>query len=342
MTESGSQGLSISVRGRPTENFCWQQNELYDLMQKIVGPTAFAVYANLTRRAYGCNGWLKCSLRSIAGDMGVSHATVGRELEVLKYLNLIRLRAAGGNRQTEWELMDLKQLAKLWGATYNKQKASFELSWQTTDRLRAEVELLRKELQGKIKKMPPPPTPENLSFQSTVNTRAYVPVGDSRRDANVSPERHERHARETQTCSQQIKENRRQENNLSPTPFHVVELRKSKDVPDERKNEMSLKRARDLFCGVMDDLKDHLVDSCRPQLSHLGDGYEDWVRFGFENLGVVDVSESAGSVRLVLCASDKSAAEVGLEKYRTTLESRVRYWFGREVRLYWQSVAEGP
>jgi hypothetical protein len=30
---------------------------------------------------------------------------------------------------------------------------------------------------------------------------------------------------------------------------------------------MSLKRARDLFCGVMDDLKDNIVDPCRPQLS---------------------------------------------------------------------------
>jgi hypothetical protein len=33
---------------------------------------------------------------------------------------------------------------------------------------------------------------------------------------------------------------------------------------------------------------------------YLNDGYDDWLRFGFENLGVVDVSESAGSVRLVL------------------------------------------
>jgi DNA-binding transcriptional ArsR family regulator len=268
--------------------------------------------------------------------MGVSHATVGRELEVLKYLYLIRLRAAGGNRQTEWELMDLKQLAKQWGATYNKQKATFELSCQTTDRLRAEVERLRKELQGKIKKMSPP-TRENLSFQSAVTTRACVPAGDSRRDANVSPEKHERHAGETQTLSQQIKENIRQENNLSPTPFRSEDLTNCKGVFDEREVSTLLNRAQVLFAAAIENLKDHLVDSGRPRLSHLEDGYENWRRFRFDSLGVIGVSKTNDSFRLTLCASDAALAQAGLEKYRKTWEASMRRWFEREVHIEFQT-----
>jgi hypothetical protein len=145
---------------------------------------------------------------------------------------------------------------------------------------------------------------------------------------------------------QQIKENRKQENkNLSPTPFplaeSLAELWKGKNVPDERKAELSLKRARDLFCGVMANLKDHLVNHDRPRLPHLEDGYKDWRRFGFDSLGVMDAIEAQGRVRLVLCASDAAAAQTGLVKYRKTWDAATLRWFGCEVEIVWLPAGDG-
>jgi hypothetical protein len=92
----------------------------------------------------------------------------------------------------------------------------------------------------------------------------------------------------------------------------------------------------------MADMKRHLVNPGRPRLSHLEDGYEDWQRFGFENIGVVKVTESGRCFRLVLSASDSLAAQDGLTKYRMTWNSTVRCWFfGREVQVEWQSVPKG-
>ncbi len=90
MTEAEGKGPEIPARGKPIGNFCWQQNEVYDLFQKVVGPLAFAVYANLTRKAYGYDATLECALRELAEDMGISHATVGRELAVSCPLGLVR------------------------------------------------------------------------------------------------------------------------------------------------------------------------------------------------------------------------------------------------------------
>ena len=327
MNDLELQRKEIPPRSKPHGNYCWQQNEMYDLVQKVVGPNALAVYVNLTRKAYGYEATLKYTLRELAADMGQSHAKVGRELRVLRHINVVRLKVTGGKRPSEWELTDLRELAKCWGATHNRRTGSFELSQRSMGRLKDDVNRLRRELQGKAGKM------------RGVGLGASPPSSHSERDTSVSPERHQCYARETQTGSHLLIENRRQENSLSPTPFHIAESRKNEDIPDERRTEMSLKLACDLFCGVMGEFKNHLVNPSRPKLSHLDDGYEDWRRFGFESLGVVDVSKSGDSVRLVLCASDKSAAEAGLEKYRRTFDSSMRHWFGREVRLEWQSVS---
>jgi hypothetical protein len=330
MTEHEWKREMIPARSKPNGHYCWQQNEMYDLVQKIVGPTAFAVYANLTRKAYGYDPRLKFALRGLAADMGQSHATVGRELTVLKRLNVVRLKVAGGNRPSEWELTDLRELVKCWGATYNKRTGSCELDQLSTECLRDQVDRLRRDLQGKTDKT------------RSVSLSDSIPSPNFERDASVSPERQQCYSRETQTGSHHLIENRRQENNLSPTPFHVGELSKSKDFPDERRIEMSLKRACDLFCGVMNEMKDHLVVAGRPQLAHLEDSYEDWRRFRFESLGVVEASESDDSVRLVLCASDTAAAQLGLAKYRKTWHSSLVRWFGCKVDVQWQSVHDGP
>jgi DNA-binding transcriptional ArsR family regulator len=320
MTEPECKGNVIPSRGKPNGHFCWQQNEMCDLVQKVVGPTALAVYANLTRRAYGSNA-IKCTVRELAAAMGQSHATVSRELTVLKYIEVVRVKVAGGNRPSEWELTDLRELAKLWGATYNRRTCFFELSQRSIEYLKKKVDRLRIELQGKAGK------------SRRIASSASIPSPKSERDTSVSPERQQRYSRGTQTVLHLI-ENRKQENDLSPTPFHVGEFRKDKELPDEGGTCVI---ARDLFFGVMDDLKEHLVNPGRPRFAHLDDGYEDWLRFGFGSLDVVAArGGDDGIVRLVLCSSDPSSAQAGLSKYRKAWDRSARFWFGCEVVVEWQ------
>jgi hypothetical protein len=176
----------LPARGKPNGNFCWQQNEMYDLVQKVVGPTALAVYVNLTRKAYGYDAKLKCALRELAADMGQSHATVGRELTVLKHVNVVRLKVAGGNRPSEWELTDLRELARCWGATYNRRTSSFELSQQLTERLKDEVDRLRRELQGKAGKT------RRVAWTCQFRPISRETLASHQRDISVTPERQKR------------------------------------------------------------------------------------------------------------------------------------------------------
>jgi DNA-binding transcriptional ArsR family regulator len=219
MTEPERNGKVILARGRPNGNFCWQQNEIYDLFQKIVGPTALAVYANLTRKAYGGDPNLKCTLRELAAYMGQSRATVGRELKVLEHLGVIRLKVSGGSRPTAFELTNLTELGRGWGAIYDKRTSSFELPRQSTECLMAQVDQLRRELQGKAGRV-----------RSAILSPS-ISAPTSERDTIVPPERHQCHTGETQTGSHPLMENRRRENN-HPLPLSKLGNRgKTKTFP---------------------------------------------------------------------------------------------------------------
>ena len=329
--------LGLPARGRPRGNFCWQQNEFYDLFQPVVSATCSVVYAQLTRRAFESK--FRCSARALAEKTCLSHAAVWRAFTVLECLGLLRVTGRGGNRASEITLVDLEALAKALGASRDRRTGEYAFSQRTRELLLEKATAIERRLQGKKN------VSQGRQQTSTSLSSEGVPLISSipsERDASGTPERQERLVRETQTGPHLFKENGRQENDLSPTPFHVGQLSKSKDFPDERRIELSLKRACDLFCGVMNEMKDHLVDPGRPQLGHLDDGYEDWRRFRFESLGVVEASEFYDSVRLVLCASDTAAAQLGLAKYRKTWNSSLVRWFGCEVDVQWQSLHDGP
>jgi hypothetical protein len=317
------QGKGIPARGKPAGHFCWQRNEIYDIVQQIVGPTAIAVYGNPTRRTYGYEPNFKCTVRELATTMGLSRATVNRELKVLQHVGVVRLKVGRGSRATEFELTDLQDLGRAWGATYNPRRNVFELPKGAGERLSNEVNQLRRSLQGKAEKLPV----GDSSSEGLAETRE--------RDTTVSPERHQRLCGETPKGPQLFNENRTRENTLSPTPLQHQELRKTGTVFDQTTDQAALKVARDLFTGVMNDLKDHLFKASRARIPHLDDGHLDWQFFGFDSIRVVEVREYGGALRLALTASD-TLAEIGLEKYRKTWDSCLLRWFEREVHIDWK------
>src|ERR1700733_4753673 len=83
-------GPEITARGRPRGNFCWQQNELYDLFQPIIGATGHLIYTHLTRKAFDAK--FRCSVRELARRTGLSHTTVSRAVAVLECVGVLRVR----------------------------------------------------------------------------------------------------------------------------------------------------------------------------------------------------------------------------------------------------------
>jgi hypothetical protein len=68
---------ALPTRGKPKGDFAWQDDELYEVFQRLIGPHAFGVYANLTRRAYPGQS-IRYSVRDLAAITGQSPATVLR------------------------------------------------------------------------------------------------------------------------------------------------------------------------------------------------------------------------------------------------------------------------
>jgi hypothetical protein len=96
-----------------------------------------------------------------------------------------------------------------------------------------------------------------------------------------------------------------------------------------------LEGAAVLFASVIDELHDHLVNPDKPRLSHLEDGHDDWVRYSFNDIGLVSATRREGIVELVLSAVDPNAAIAGLRKYAKQWDELTREWFGCEVRVQW-------
>ena len=207
----------IPARGRPRGNFCWQQNELYDLFQPIIGATAHLIYTHLTRKAFDAK--FRCSVRELARRTGLSHSTVSRALAVLESVGLLRVRAGGGNRASEIELVDLESLARRLGATHNKRTGMFGFPEETVDHLRAVVAKTQQKLQGKRKDVNAIQTIGEGSTDRQSLDEGGGPsfFSLSERDTSVLPERHQGCTRETQTGSQQIK--RKQNTRKQPIPY---------------------------------------------------------------------------------------------------------------------------
>lgn len=143
----------VKVRDKRRPGHCWQDNELYDAWQPIVGPHAVNVYVNLTRDAYAST--IEYSVRKLADATGISKSAVWRNLKVMEHVGMLRLETGAGSAGSVCELLDLKEAAEKLGAVYNRQRASFLFTDMAVARLRAGVTEMRRRMQEKQPKPEP-------------------------------------------------------------------------------------------------------------------------------------------------------------------------------------------
>ncbi len=171
----------VKLRDRRRPGHCWQDNELYDAFQPIIGPHAVLVYVHLTRDCY--TGKVDYSIRDLADATGLSRMGVWRNLLVLEHVGILRLQKGRGSAASSCELLDLKDAAERLGGVYNRRQASFVFTDSLTAKLRLEVTELRKNMQKKPAKDDSVCVP-----QSDANVRKSVVVPIRESDTSVTLE----------------------------------------------------------------------------------------------------------------------------------------------------------
>lgn len=148
MTEDPAKNDASQVRLRDKRKpgHCWQDNELYDCFQPVIGPLAVGVYVRITRECYGTA--VKISLRELAALTGMSKSAVSRAMAVLELAGMILAKRGSAQRTPEYDLADLKDLAISRSAVFDAKRSSYVLPKEARERLRAEVVALEKRLQG--------------------------------------------------------------------------------------------------------------------------------------------------------------------------------------------------
>lgn len=302
-----------------------------DVFLPLMEADAFAVYAYLKRQEF-TNPNLRHSIREVGPSINRSPSTVSRALEILEHLRLAELTRFGGSKESECKLLDSKESALGLGAIYHSKTISWFLPNATAKRLQDEIRAIRQRQQGK--------TP-NAASPRVRNHSLHVSLGN----ASVSPAIRQRSARETQTGTHLIQEERRSEEGPTPTPSHERETQKAKSLSDEdepdlsptdwaTKAALSVRRWAEIpFTGVMNDLGSHLLDSSRPPVPHLANGADDWNKYGLGSLAVCAAAWRGGVLVLTLSASDPEAARCGLKKYHRTFDASLRAWYGCEVKI---------
>ena len=142
MTNRGEVGL----RDQRRPGHCWQDNELLDVFQPIIGPQGVSLYVNLSRMAYGAS--FEYSARGLEEATGMSRMTVWRTMAVLEHLGMVRVQAARGSARGKCDLMDLKELAEALGARPIQNGKSHELPAAALARLKKECAAVRARLVG--------------------------------------------------------------------------------------------------------------------------------------------------------------------------------------------------
>lgn len=313
-------------------------NEVIDVFLPIMGAESFTVYSYFKRIEF-TNPTLTHSIRGIAEATGIGDSTVSRSLEILEHLGLIKLTRFRGSRGSECKLLESRAVAIGMGAQYHRRTVSFSLPPQVAHRLRAEIKTLREKQQGKT-------SPKALAGAShACGNRAF---GVSQRNASVSPEKRQPTARETQTGTHLIQEERKIEEGPTPTPTpsDSGEAQEDKDSPDEDEPDGLLKWAVEQFTGPMNDLRACLFDTNRPTAPHLSNGAEDWNKFGLGSLAVDAAAWDGETLVLTLGADDPAAAQLGLRKYHKRWDAALSKWYGcnvlceiqRTTRTWWKTL----
>lgn len=317
---------AIPTRDKPHGDFAWQDNELYEVFQPLIGPHPVSVYATLTRRAFSGKR-IRYSVRDLAAKSGQSPSTVSRSLEVLECTGLVRLHRNGGNSASECELVDLKELCRHLGGAREKRAASYILPESTVKQLRARIQLLRIEQSGKGS------TKRESERQSKArNGGGNLFPAVSQRNTSVPQVKRQRFARETQAPPHLLLQNTKHANCPTPNPpAHDSEEQTDKTHPDEDEPDRLLLNVRASFTGVMKDMGKHLLDTSRLPNPRFTNGAQDWENYTFGSLAVKAVEWRGAVLMLTLSASDPAAARVGLTKYRRTWEPSLCRWYGCEV-----------
>ena len=326
-TAQHDEDIPIPLRGAPIEGWRWQDNEVSIVFQPIIGPAATALYCHLTGKGFGAP--FKYTLRGLAEETGRGRATIWRAMSVLERIGMVRLRTGGGSQPSECSLVDLKKLAARLGASQDKKRASYVLAPCRVEELKSQIAALRNSMEVKH-----PTGNESQSVSGEKLARSGIAslfLLGSKRDASVSPERRQRSTRETQTGTHLLQEEGRNEKVPSPTPSH--EEAQPKNSANEDGSDALLKCARDLFNGVIDDMRAHLLDTNKPPNSNLANGYADWTKFGFNGLAVEVAARRGEVLVLVLSAIDPAEARRGLDKYRKTWEGSFLNRFGGKVQI---------
>jgi hypothetical protein len=204
------------------------------------------------------------------------------------------------------------------GAVRGRGSATLTLPKDVVKRLKAEIRRWREQTQGRQS--------ADAASSPQVVENSFLAL--EQRDADISLERRELCTRETQPGSYQLEKNRRSKDCLSPTPFHSHDWTPEKNLPTRGED---LKRERDLFVGVMDDMRKHLLNPGRPQIAYLEGGENDWRLLTFDSFKLETALWHGSRVNLMISSADAKAARNGLQKYQRKWMELTRKWFLCEV-----------
>jgi hypothetical protein len=139
MSTAPPSSVPVEFRDLRNSGHCWQDNELYDVYQPIIGVHGVVLYVNLSRKAHG--GECSYSLQDLAVETGLDRATIRRMLSTLSAIGMVRMTSgACGSADGTLELVDLKDLAETHGAQSIQNRRSHVLSAQRTAELRQQCE----------------------------------------------------------------------------------------------------------------------------------------------------------------------------------------------------------
>lgn len=146
LSQTQGESPTIKLRDKRKPGHCWQDNELYDCFQPVIGALAVSVYVRITRECYGTA--LRIGLRELAALTGISKSAVARALAVLEGVGLVRAKRGAVKQAAELDLTDLKELAVRHGAVFDHGRCSYVLPAEVRRKLRQEVADLRRRMHG--------------------------------------------------------------------------------------------------------------------------------------------------------------------------------------------------
>ena len=293
-------------------------NEVIQIFLPVMGSDCFAVYSALRCQEFS-NRELRHTIRGLARSTGMSASTVSRSLDILSALELLRIVHRGGCQESTCQLTDSAEVAAALGARYTRSSVSWSLPADATLRLQLQVKAIRARHQRQSAN-----APDSVCGNPT--------AGVSHRNAGVSDEARQRPAAETLAESYLYRKEVRKKEDLSPTPFQERGADENRTSAAEDNDKAKRKQAQDRLNGVLDDLKDHLLNTDRPTLSGLTEGYTDWTESGFRDWEAVSISQQNDCFLLSIAAPEPAAAQRGAEKYQKFLATQFEEWFGVKVQ----------